>query len=112
MCARRAPGKLLIVRLETSISGQRLSIAYPAAHAYGNDAADYQSRSARIEVRSPERGCGQRPMSPLERNKKANVVLRLLQRRGYADSCIARPDAAFTLDRSLQIKFESTVVDR
>jgi hypothetical protein len=51
-------------------------------------------------------------MSPLERNKKANVVLRLLQRRGYADSCIARPDAAFTLDRSLQIKFESTVVDR
>ena len=29
MCARRAPGKLLIVGLETSISGQRLSIAYP-----------------------------------------------------------------------------------
>jgi hypothetical protein len=109
ICARRAPGKLLIVRLETSISGRHLSIAHHARRLHvGHDAPDYQSAWRQSNSRASQRV-----------RASAHVVWNETRKRALSCACSrGRPSAAFVhdlagrrkrlmLDRSLQIEFES-----
>ena len=109
ICARRAPGKLLIVRLESSISGPRLSIAHHAGRPHmAHDAPDYQSAWRQSNSRASQRGSGVGSCR-LERNKKASVVLRLFAGKASAAFVhdLAGRRKRLMLDRSLQIEFES-----
>ena len=79
----------MIVRLETSIFGQRLSIAHHAGRPHmGHDAPDYQYACRQANSRASQRGSGVGSCR-LERNKKASVVLRMFG---------GKPSAAFVHD--------------
>ena len=104
MCARRAPGKLLIVRLETSISGQRLSIAHPCIR---ERCSGLRVHIGRIEA-----------TRVATRLQAAHIVGTKQESGRCLASAQGRPSAAFVhdlagrrkrlmLDRSLEIEFES-----
>src|SRR5262245_58146858 len=105
MCARRAPGKLLIVRLETSISGQPLSLAHRARrlHIWGRCGALPArmvtigfARATRLQEASRWNGTRKRTLSSTCSRKAYAFVHDLAERR-----------KRLMLDRSLQIEFES-----
>ena len=107
MCARRAPGKLLIVGLETSISRQRLSIAYPGRPCIWELCSGLRVHIGRIEA-----------TRVATRLQAAHVVGTKQESGRCLASAQGRPSAAFVhdlagrrkrlmLDRSLEIEFES-----
>ena len=108
MCARRAPGKILIVRLETSISGQRLSIAHPGRPCIWERCSGLRVHIGRIEATRVA--------------TRLQAAARVVGTKQERERCLApaqgRPSAAFVhdlagrrkrlmLDRSLEIEFES-----
>src|SRR6266700_1623264 len=88
MCARRAPGKILIVRLETSISGQRLSIAHPGRPCIWERCSGLRVHIGRIEA----------TRVATRRQAAAHVV----GTKQESERCLApaqgRPSAAFVHD--------------
>lgn len=107
MCARRAPGKLLIVRLETSIAGQRLSIAHHARrpHIWGTTRR-ITSRMATNRIRARRNAASGGGLCRLQESERC--LARLLRRPSIAFvHDLAGRRKRLMLDRSLQIEFDS-----